>query len=148
MSTFALVGALVGGVYEVPQSLSGVSLYPAWMAFTVASELGPSYWLEPSIHTRFVGELINVMPAGTVPLQPGPAMRKLPPPVPVVLRCREDVRPSRQDSHLVVDAVRVGHREDGGSLDKSSQALENKTSTGGAGTAVNDGVNGMDGVLN
>ena len=84
MSTFALVGTLVGGVYAVPQSLSGVSLYPAWMAFTVASELGPSYWVEPSIHTRFVGELINVMPAGTVPFQPGPAMRKLPPPVPVV----------------------------------------------------------------
>ena len=53
-------------------------------AFTVASELGPSYWVEPSIHTRFVGELINVMPAGTVPFQPGPAMRMLPPPVPVV----------------------------------------------------------------
>jgi hypothetical protein len=26
--------------------------------------------------------------------------------------CREDVRPRRQDGHLVVDAVRVGHRED------------------------------------
>ena len=97
-----------------PNALSGVSLYPAWMALTVASELGPSYWVEPSIHTRFVGELDQRHARGNLapPAWTGDEEVASSGAGGALSGCREDVRPSRQDRHLVVDAVRVGHRED------------------------------------
>ena len=69
----------------MPQALSGVSLYSAWIAFTAAKSSGPFACVCPSSHAYRVGERkVCLTSAGAVPCHFGPTMRKAPGPVPVV----------------------------------------------------------------
>src|SRR5208283_1123495 len=84
-STLLSTGTLLDGVYGLSQALSGVRLYSAWMAFTAAKSSGPFACVCPRIQAYLVGERkVCLISDGAAPFQFGPAIRKLPGPVPVV----------------------------------------------------------------
>src|SRR5215471_8998072 len=83
--TFGSTGIVAGGVYGFPHAESGVTLYPAWSAFTAAKSSGPFAWVCPSNHAYRVGDRnVCLMSVGTAPFHFGPAIKKLPAPAPVV----------------------------------------------------------------
>src|SRR5262249_40954229 len=84
MSTPGSVGTSAGGGYGLPHSLSGGSLYWAWMALTGAESALPLGWVRPTTRTMSVGDLSSLRPAGRVPVHCGPVTTKFPLPVPVV----------------------------------------------------------------
>ena len=76
---------LAGGLQGSPQALRGVNLYCFWSEATAAHSCGPSACICPFTQTKRVGDRnVSVMPAGGVPSQPGPAIRKCAAAVPVV----------------------------------------------------------------